>query len=113
MLVLYGRSNQEELDGRGRWHDRETGEMHTGFWWGDLRERHHLEYVGVDGRIILKQIFKIWDEVRGMDWSDSGQGQVVGAFKCGNEPSGFIKFWNFLTSQGPVSFTGSTLAPRC
>jgi len=69
--------------------------MHTGFWWGDLRERHHLEYVGVDGTIILKWVFKNWNEVRGLDWPDSGQGQVAGACKCGNETSGFIKCWNF------------------
>jgi hypothetical protein len=25
-----------------------TGEVHTGFWWGDLRERDHLEDLGVD-----------------------------------------------------------------
>jgi hypothetical protein len=27
-------------------------ELHTGFWWGNLRERDHLEGPGVDGRII-------------------------------------------------------------
>jgi hypothetical protein len=32
--------------------------MYTGFWWGNLRERVHLEDTGVDGRIILKQIFR-------------------------------------------------------
>jgi len=32
----------------------ESGEVHTGFWWGKLRERDHLEYLGVDGRIILR-----------------------------------------------------------
>jgi len=28
--------------------------MHTGFWWGNLRERDHLEELGDDRRIILK-----------------------------------------------------------
>jgi hypothetical protein len=30
------------------------GEVHTGFWWEDLREGDHLEDPGIDGRIILK-----------------------------------------------------------
>jgi hypothetical protein len=30
------------------------GKVHTGFWWGKLREREHLEESGVDGRIILR-----------------------------------------------------------
>ena len=29
------------------------GEVYTGFWWGNLRERCHLGDPGVDGRIIL------------------------------------------------------------
>ena len=28
------------------------GEMYTEFWWGNLRERDHLENPSVDGRII-------------------------------------------------------------
>ena len=34
--------------------------MHTGFWWETLRERDLLEDPGLDGRIILKLIFKKW-----------------------------------------------------
>ena len=30
-------------------------------WWGNLRERVHLEHPGVDGRIILRWIFRKWD----------------------------------------------------
>jgi hypothetical protein len=27
---------------------------HTGFWWGCLREREHLEDLVIDGRVILR-----------------------------------------------------------
>jgi hypothetical protein len=37
------------------WHVQETGEMHTGIWWENLREGYHLEDPSVDGRrIVLK-----------------------------------------------------------
>jgi len=38
-------------------HVLEMGELHTGFWCGDLREIDHFEDPGVDGRIILRWIF--------------------------------------------------------
>jgi hypothetical protein len=34
------------------------GEGHTGLWWGNLRERDHLNDPGLDERIILKSIFR-------------------------------------------------------
>ena len=45
--------------------------MHTGFWWGNLREIDHLEDLGVEINIVLKLIFENW--VRGMDWFDLAQ----------------------------------------
>jgi hypothetical protein len=39
-------------------------ESHTGFWWGNLREREHFEDRGVDRRLVLDK----WDG--GMDWID-------------------------------------------
>jgi hypothetical protein len=45
--------------------------VHTGFLWGDLREGDHLSDPGIDGRIILKWIFKQGDG--GMDWIELAQ----------------------------------------
>jgi hypothetical protein len=36
-------------------------EVHTGFWWGNLKERDHLENKDIDGRIILRWILRKWD----------------------------------------------------
>jgi len=42
-------------------------EVHTGFWWGNLRGRDHMEVQNVDGRMILK---RTWDlhKMRGICW---------------------------------------------
>ena len=37
------------------------GEEYTGFEWGNLRKRDHLEDQGVGGKIILRWIFRKWD----------------------------------------------------
>ena len=44
---------EERCDGRGMWNVLEKGEVCTWFWWADLRERDHLDYLGVDGMTIL------------------------------------------------------------
>jgi len=43
----------------------------TGFWWRGLREGNHWGDADVDGRIILKWIFRKWDG--GMDWIEMAQ----------------------------------------
>jgi hypothetical protein len=42
-------------------------EVYTGFWYGNLGEKAHLEDLGVNGRIILKS------GIGGMDWIDLAQ----------------------------------------
>jgi len=37
------------------------GEECTGFWWETLKEEDHLGDPGLDGRIILRWIFRKWD----------------------------------------------------
>jgi len=58
------------------WNVWVTGKMHTGFWWGEMMERGHLEYLDVDGRVILKWIFKNLDGEKwtGLLWPKIGTG---------------------------------------
>jgi len=35
------------------WNIQKRRDVHTGFWWGNLRDKDHLQYLGIDGRIIL------------------------------------------------------------
>ena len=37
------------------------GEVYSGLWWGNLREREHLGDPDVDQRIILKEVFQMGD----------------------------------------------------
>jgi len=52
------------------------GEVNTGFWWGNLRERDHLEDSGIDGRTILRWFFRKWDvgAWTGSSWLRIGTG---------------------------------------
>ena len=47
---------------------RGKGEVYTGLWWGNLREKNHLEGPGVDGRILLRWISRRWN-VGLLTWS--------------------------------------------
>jgi len=49
-----------------------------------------LENTGVDGRIILKSIFKKYGWGYGKNSSGSKLGQAVGCCECDNEHSGSI-----------------------
>jgi hypothetical protein len=35
--------------------------VQTGFWWKNVKERHHLDDPGIDVRIIVRWIFRKWD----------------------------------------------------
>jgi hypothetical protein len=50
--------------------------VHTGFWWGDLREGDHFEDPSVDVSIILKWILKKWNGRvwTGLIWLRTGTG---------------------------------------
>jgi len=72
------------------------GEAYTGFWWGNMRERDHLGDPSVDGRIILRWIFRKLDVElwTGKSWLRIGTG--AGTCVCCNESSGSIKCGVFL-----------------
>jgi hypothetical protein len=68
--------------------------VHTGFWWGDLRD--NSKDLGIDGRIILKWIFKKQNEEAwtGLRWLTIGTGDR--RCESGNELSGSTKCREFL-----------------
>jgi hypothetical protein len=56
------------------WRVRGRGEAYTGYWWGNMKERDHLVDPGVDGRIILRWIFRRWNVSvwTGLSWRTGG-----------------------------------------
>jgi hypothetical protein len=61
------------------WHVWGRAEVHTGLWWGNLREGDHLEDPSVDRRIILKWIFERLGvgAQTGLIWLRIGTGGVL------------------------------------
>jgi len=64
--------------------------------WGNRREGDHWGDLGVEGWIILGWISGRWDVViwTGLGWPRIETGG--GSCKCGNEPSGSVKYGEFL-----------------
>jgi hypothetical protein len=68
-----------------------------GFWWGNLRERGHLEDLCVDGRKILKQIFnKYYDKGGDRIYLAQDDDRWPGSCERGDKSSIFIKCVEFL-----------------
>ena len=81
--------------------------LDTRFWWGNLRERDHWGDQDVDGRIILRWIFRKWEGVVRTRWSWLRIGTGGGRF--------WVRWWTFVfhkmrgISSKPISFSRRTL----
>jgi len=84
--------------------------VYTGIWLGNLSERGHLEDRGVDGKVILKWIFRKagWGGIYGINLTQDMDRwrailNVVMSFRVPKNAG------NFLTSREPISFSRRTL----
>jgi hypothetical protein len=57
----------KEKDGWGKSHIPERMELHTEFWWGNLREEDYFEDLGGHGRMVLILILKKRDGGQRLD----------------------------------------------
>jgi hypothetical protein len=76
-LVSFPFSSHNSRDGKKARIDETTFNNKSniclpGFWRGSLRERDHWGDPDVDGRIILRGIFRKWDGLWGLDGAGSG-----------------------------------------
>jgi hypothetical protein len=62
-----------------------------------MREGEHWGDPYVDGKIILRGIFRKWEGVLGTGWSGLRIGTGAGTCEYGNELSGSINAGNLLT----------------
>jgi hypothetical protein len=60
------------------WHVCGRVELHTEFWWGNVRKKYPMEDEVIGGEDILAGILKKEDERSALGLSGSEQGQVVG-----------------------------------
>jgi hypothetical protein len=69
--------------------------MYKIFLWEKLKEREHLEELGIDGKICRMDLTEIgWGS--GLEASGSGYENVAGSCEHGNEPSGCINVGELL-----------------
>jgi hypothetical protein len=61
LLCFYCAGDKIEKNEMGGTCSAYGGEACTGYWWGNLRERDHWGDPGVDGRVMLRWIFRKWD----------------------------------------------------
>ena len=59
--LLFGDQIEKNEMGAARSMYGGRGDLYTGFWRGNLRERDHLEDSGIDDRIIFRRIFRKWN----------------------------------------------------
>jgi hypothetical protein len=64
--------NAEEGDGSGMEQVWGREEAYTGFWWRNLKERDHFGDPGLDGRVLLRWIFRKCDVGHGLDRAGAG-----------------------------------------
>jgi hypothetical protein len=80
MYCSVDRYFREECDGRGMQRGWGRREVCVGFGWRNVRERDHLGDPGIDGRIILGWIFRMWvvGLWTGLGWLriETGDGQL-------------------------------------
>jgi hypothetical protein len=97
------------------WHVRGAAEVHTVFWWGDLRERRHLKDLDIDGRIVLKRVLKKRDRGSRYCIYLAQDRQFAGACERGDEPSSSTKcgeFVNYLSFSERTLLHGVSLFSR-
>jgi len=81
-----------------------AGNVNRGPLWRNVKERAHLQDLGVDGRIILNGSSRNTIGRRGLNWSGPGQGQCQTLEKVVNRFLVLKNSGNFLTSRVTTGF---------